>query len=129
MRASSAIAVIRSAASVSAGVPCAAETSGLMAPPSTTMPAGGRPPSVQAGKRCSSGRISALPIGVSPMMAISTMLIPASRPPRRRKRVAISTTPISPRMMIRLDGSAKKPRILARTKNIGAAAHFFFSAS
>src|SRR5262245_5406247 len=116
--ASAAISVMRSAASLSAMSRRAPDTTESSAPPSTTMPSGGPAVSVQAGKRCSSGRISALPNGVSPNTASMMMLAAARRRPARAKRVHISTTPSRPSVIAMLDGSAKKPKIFARTKNI-----------
>src|SRR5262245_39908144 len=111
---------MRSAASLSAISPRAPETTASSAPPSTTIPSGGRPPSCHCGKRCSSGRISALPRGDRPISASSTRLAAASLTPARAKRVAVSATPMRPSVIRMLDGSAKKPRILARAKNIDA---------
>ena len=71
--------MIRSAASLSATALRAADTSGVIAPPSTTMPSGAPREASHGGKRCSSGRINALPSGDKPAMAMSTMLVTTSQ--------------------------------------------------
>src|SRR5215471_7824174 len=109
---------MRSAASLSAGSLRAAETSGAIAPPSTTMPSGAPRDASQTGKRCSNGMISALPIGDSPSIAIAMRLPAASHQPKRAKRVGSSARPTSPSAITRLDGAAKKPSTLDRTKNM-----------
>ena len=109
---------MRSAASLSATLLRAAETSGVMAPPSTTIPSGGPRVSSQGGKRCSSGMISALPSGESPITASAIRLATIKSLPMRAPRVAKSRTPRSPSMIARLEGIAKKPRTLDRMKNI-----------
>ena len=65
----------------------------------------------QGGKRCSSGTISALPTGESPITASSTRLPIASRQPARENRVRSSSAPKMPSRMMKLDGIAKKPKI------------------
>ena len=69
--------------------------------------------------------MSALPNGESPAMPIRISAATASLRPARAKRVTISTRPMAPSVIRMLDGSAKKPRTFARTKNI----YFFFHAS
>ncbi len=61
--------VMRSAAALSSTVLRAAETPGLIAPPSTTMPAGAPPRSCQGGKRSDNGNINASPSGPRPQSA------------------------------------------------------------
>src|SRR5207253_9728745 len=75
-----------------------------------------------AGKRSSSGMINALPRGERPSTASTIRLAKASARPGREKRVGSINSPRTPIDMMRLDGMAKKPRILERGKNIGAPA-------
>src|SRR4029450_6151024 len=82
------------------------------------MPSGAPRPASQAGNRCSNGMIRALPTGDSPRMASTKRLATTSPRPVRLKRVASSSTPRSPIDTIRLDGMAKKPSTLDRTKNM-----------
>src|SRR5260370_26166676 len=91
-----------------------------MAPPSTTIPSGGPRVSSQGGKRGSSGMISALPNGESPITASAIRLATIKSLPMRARRVAKSRTPRSPSMIARLEGIAKKPKTLDRMKNIGS---------
>src|SRR2546423_14148492 len=109
---------MRSAASLSVTVLRAVETSGVIAPPSTTIPSGAPAAASQGGKRCSSGRISALPSGESPQIASATTPPIRSRQPTRANRVHTSAAPKSASTMRRLDGMAKKPKIFDVTKNI-----------
>src|SRR5262245_42212700 len=118
-RASSATTVMRSAASLRSGAPRAAANSGSIAPPSTTMPAGTPRAASQGGNRFSSGSINALPSGNSPNAANSAIDAITSPRPARANRVYIKASPMSPSINMSLDGSAKKPRILETTKNIG----------
>src|SRR5438445_10586772 len=92
--------------------------SGEIAPPSTIMPSGAPRVASQRGKRSSSGMISALPIGERPRIASTMRLAKASARPARAKRVGSSKSPSTPIETTRLDGMAKKPRILERGKNI-----------
>src|SRR5262245_23019046 len=117
-RTNSATTVRRSAASLSATSSRAAETSGEIAPPSTIMPSGAPRVASQRGKRSSSGMISALPAGERPRIASTIRLAKASARPARAKRVGSSNRPRMPIETTRLDGMAKKPRILERGKNI-----------
>src|SRR5712692_5833265 len=109
---------MRSADSLSATSLRALDTSGEIAPPSTMMPSGAPRPASQGGKRCSSGRISALPIGESPRMARTRRLPATSRRPARASRVRQSTSPRRPIETTKFEGMAKKPRILESTKNM-----------
>src|SRR6202051_1902741 len=109
--------VIRSAASLSATAPRAADTSTVIAPPSTTIPSGAPREAAHGGKRCSSGRIKALPSGDSPATARSAMLVTTSQLARRVNRVHRRIRPAMPIEIRILDGSAKKPSILERMKN------------
>src|SRR5215472_15842352 len=118
LRASSAVAVMRSAASLRSGSPRAAATSGPIAPPSTTMPVGGPCAGSHAGKRSSSGSIKALPSGDSPARSSSATPSAAIRRPARLNRVNSSTMPRVASVAAMLEGSAKKPRTLERTKNM-----------
>src|SRR6516164_147752 len=72
----------------------------------------------QQAQRPSSGMISALPAGERPRIASTMRLAKASTRPARAKRVASSNSPRTPIDTTRLDGMAKKPRILERGKNI-----------
>src|SRR6516165_2963528 len=92
--------------------------SGEIAPPSTMMPSGAPRVASQRGKRSSSGMISALPAGERPRIASTMRLAKASTRPARAKRVGSSNRPRMPIDTTRLDGMAKKPRILERGKNI-----------
>src|SRR6185312_7350446 len=116
-RASAAAAVRRSADSLSATSWRASETSGVMAPPSTTMPAGASPLACQAGNRSSKGRSKAFPIGRSPRTASTTTLAVASQKPARRHGVSSNSTPSNASEMIKLEGLAKNPRIFESAKN------------
>jgi hypothetical protein len=98
----------------------AADTSGEIAPPSTTMPAGAPSAAFQGGKRSSNGRISALPSGDRPRIASRIRLMKASRRPARAKRVGSSMSPRIPIDMTRFDGMAKKPSTFEITKNMRA---------
>src|SRR5216683_1764133 len=109
---------MRSADSLSATSLRALDTSGEIAPPSTMMPSGAPRPASQGGKRCSSGRISTLPIGESPRMARTRRLPATSRRPARASRVRQSTSPRRPIETTKFEGMAKKPRILESTKNM-----------
>src|SRR5271170_1509065 len=109
---------MRSAPSLSATTPRAIDMPGEIAPPRTMMPSGAPRDTSQGGKRCSSGRIRILPSGENPTKAISTRLVTMSQLARRRNRVHNSASPISPMKIRTFDGSAKKPRVLDRVKNI-----------
>src|SRR5919109_38682 len=98
----------------------AAETSGEIAPPSTMMPSGAPRVASQRGKRSSRGMIRVLPRGESPRIASRIRLAKASVRPMRAKRVGSSKRPRIPMQITRLDGMAKKPRILESGKNISA---------
>ena len=120
---------MRSADSLSATSLRAPETSGAIAPPSTMIPSGAPAAASQAGNRCSSGMMRRLPIGESPRIASTTMLPAARRRPARAKRVGNSSRPRIAIEMTRLDGIAKKPRILEAMKNMTSLrrpAHGFF---
>src|SRR5262252_8752219 len=119
LRASSATTVMRSAASLRSGAPRAAANSGSIAPPSTTMPSGAPRAVSQGGNRFSSGPINILPSGNSPNAANSTIDAITRPRPARANRVYIKASPMSPSSKISLDGSAKKPKTLETTKNIG----------
>src|SRR5437667_1163053 len=119
LRASSTAPVMRSAASLSEISPRAGATLVSNAPPSTTMPSGAPRAGFHGGNRSSSGRMSALPSGEKPQIASSRMLATRHCSPARAKRVASSNAPTSPSTISTLEGSAKKPRIFERTKNIG----------
>src|SRR5262249_915664 len=82
------------------------------------MPSGAPRVASQRGKRSSSGMISALPAGERPRIASTTRLAKASARPARAKRVGSSSRPRMPIETTRLDGMAKKPRILESGKNI-----------
>jgi hypothetical protein len=85
------------------------------------MPSGTPRALSQGGKRCSSGSISALPSGESPLTASTSRLPTVSRHPARAKRVRASAAPTSAMTSIRLEGIAKKPRTLERMKNMRGA--------
>ena len=72
------------------------------------MPAGAPREASQAGKRCSSGRISTLPSGDNPATASMTRLVAISQRARRVNRVDRSTTPTSPIVIRIFDGTVKK---------------------
>src|SRR5499427_2008800 len=82
------------------------------------MPSGAPRVASQRGNRSSSGMISALPAGERPRIASTMRLANASTRPARAKRVGNSNSPRMPIDTTRLDGMAKKPRILERGKNI-----------
>ena len=116
-----AVAVMRSAASLSATVSCATDTSGVIAPPSTTIPVGAPRDGSHGGKRSSSGTISALPSGDRPAIAMSTRLVTTSQLASRVKRVNKRRMPARPMTISKLDGSAKKQMIFDSRKNMPAA--------
>src|SRR5262249_14099288 len=84
------------------------------------MPSGAPRVASQRGKRSSSGIINALPRGERPSIASTIRLAKASALPARAKRVGTSKSPRRPMEITRLEGMAKKPRILERGKNIAA---------
>src|SRR5262249_19543393 len=92
---------------------------GEIAPPSTTMPSGAPREWSHCGKRCSSGRISALPSGDRPITVSAASPPITNHQPSRRNRVARRSAPSSATEMTKFEGSAKKPRTFERTKNIG----------
>src|SRR5262245_37720958 len=84
------------------------------------MPSGAPRVASQRGKRSSRGMIRALPRGERPRIASRIRLAKASTRPVRAKRVGSSKRPRMPMQMTRLDGMAKKPRILESGKNISS---------
>src|SRR5262249_54385850 len=109
---------MRSAASLSATPSRAIATSGVIAPPNTTIPAGAPRAESQTGKRCSRGMIKALPSGAKPIRANSRRLPITSHRPARANGVRTSSTPRIPSAMMRFDGAPRKPRIFEKTKNM-----------
>src|SRR5580692_6925000 len=109
---------MRSAASSRAIESRASDTPGEIAPPNTTMPFGAPRDGSHGGNRSSSGRISALPSGDKPAIARRTRLVTTSQLANRVNRVSKRGRPSTPIEMKRLEGAAKKPRILERMKNI-----------
>src|SRR5207248_2509555 len=94
------------------------DTSGEMAPPSTTIPSGGPRETSQRGNRCSNSTINVFPMGERPRIANATKHTPISHLPVRDQRVASITKPTKPIDTMRSDGLAKKPRILDSVKNM-----------
>src|SRR5262245_7230769 len=88
------------------------------------MPSGAPRASFHGGNLCSSGRIKMFPSGDSPTNAIRITLQTTSVLPNRANRVAISSTPTSPSVIRKFDGSRKKPTILESGKNMRSAALF-----
>ena len=111
-RASPTASITRPAASLTATSPRAADRSELIAPPRTMIPAGAPSAASQRGKRSSSGRMSASPIGSVPMAAIRITLATSSRRPARVNRVGSNAIPASPIRTNTLDGTAMKPTVL-----------------
>src|SRR5690606_32275170 len=112
--------VMRSADAVSSGMLRAADTSGLMAPPKMTMPAGLSVSGEGAGKRSESVSIRTSPNGEKPAISNATMLPAISRVASLRQRVTASTHPSNPASAIKFDGKRKNPAIFDAMKNIPA---------
>src|SRR6266853_5402485 len=82
------------------------------------MPSGAPPEASHGGNRSSSGAISILLSGNNPKARNRTIDAETSLRPVHTNLVRIKASPMSPAANMSLDGSAKKPKSLAATKDI-----------
>ena len=82
------------------------------------MPSGAPFAGFHFGNRLSSGDSIRLPSGVRPTIASSSMADTTSLRPSTANRVSIRMAPSRPSAIMKLVGSASRPSVFDRTKNI-----------
>src|SRR5262249_15245229 len=91
-----------------------------MTPPRTMIPSGAPRAASHGGKLFSNGMINMLPRGERPRIASTRRPTNVSHRPARARRVGSNKRPRIPIKIATLDGNAKMPRSLVRTKNMSA---------